>query len=98
MRALVHDDGPFKLLFKWIKAARTKGLNRLFITGVSPLVMSDVTSGMNIARNISLKPQVADLCGFTEKEVDELLGRALRERQDCELSRRRCPSDAARVV
>ncbi len=28
------------------------GLDRLFITGVSPMVMSDVTSGLNIAANL----------------------------------------------
>ena len=78
---LVHSDGPFKFLFKWVKAAvGRKGIERLFITGVSPLVMSDVTSGMNIARNVYLKPALADLCGFTESEVDELLAAVLRER------------------
>ncbi len=78
---LVHSDGPFKYLFKWVKAAiGRKGIDRLFITGVSPMVMSDVTSGMNIARNVYLKPVLADLCGFTEEEVDELLAAVLRER------------------
>ncbi len=77
---LVHSDGTFKYLFKWVKAAMAgRGLDRLFITGVSPMVMSDVTSGMNIARNVYLKPALADLCGFTCAEVDELLAAALRD-------------------
>ncbi len=85
--SLVRSDGPFKYLFKWIKGLmRGGGLERLFITGVSPLVMSDVTSGMNVARNVYLKPVLADLCGFTEAEVDELVAAVLRERGDCELS------------
>ncbi len=84
---LVHSDGPFKYLFKRVKAAMAgRGIDRLFITGVSPMVMSDVTSGMNIARNVYLKPALADLCGFTDAEVDELLAAALRERGDGELS------------
>lgn len=79
---LVHSDGPFKFLFKWIKAAiGRKGLERLFITGVSPLVMSDVTSGMNIARNVFLKPALADLCGFTDPEIDDLIAKVLRARE-----------------
>lgn len=79
---LVHSDGPFKFLFKWVKAAMGgKGIDRLFITGVSPMVMSDVTSGMNIARNVYLKPALVDLCGFTEREVDELLAAVLREHE-----------------
>ncbi len=80
---LVHSDGPFKFLFKWVKAAMGggKGLDRLFITGVSPLVMSDVTSGMNVAKSVYLKPALAGLCGFTDAEVDDLLAATLRERR-----------------
>ncbi len=71
---LVHSDGPFKYLFKWIKGAiGRKGIDRLFITGVSPLVMSDVTSGMNIAENVYLYPELNTLCGFTDDEVGTLL-------------------------
>lgn len=78
---LVHSDGPFKYLFKWVKASMGgEGVDRLFIAGVSPMVMSDVTSGMNIVRNVSMKPAVADLCGFTEEEVDDLIAAVLRER------------------
>jgi Predicted AAA-ATPase len=92
---LVHSDGPFKYLFKWVKAAiGRKGVDRLFITGVSPLVMSDVTSGMNIARNVYLKPVLADLCGFTDAEVDELLAAVLVERGDRELD----ASDTKRMM
>jgi len=83
---LVQSDGPFKYLFKWVKGLTAgDGLERLFVTGVSPMVMSDVTSGMNIARNVYLKPALADLCGFTDGEVDGLLAAVLRERSDCEL-------------
>ena len=77
-RQLVKSDGPFKYLFKWIKGLMAgAGLERLFITGVSPMVMADVTSGMNIARSIFLQQDFADLCGFTDQEVDDLLDRAL---------------------
>ncbi len=71
---LVTSDGPFKRLFKWVKAAMGgKGIDRLFITGVSPLVMSDVTSGMNVAESVYLYPELSSLCGFTEAEVLGLL-------------------------
>ncbi len=71
---LVRSDGPFKRLFKWVKAA-LKGpvLDRLFLTGISPVVMSDVTSGMNVAENIYLYPELNSLCGFTDSEVRGLL-------------------------
>ena len=44
-------------------------LKRLFITGVSPVTMDDVTSGFNIGTNISLMPQYADLVGFRHDDL-----------------------------
>jgi len=75
-RRLVGADGPFKRLMKQVKAA-TEGLGveRLFLTGVTPLVLSDLTSGLNIAKNVSLVPALNALCGFTEEEVRSLLER-----------------------
>ncbi|NJL28363.1 MAG: AAA family ATPase [Thermoanaerobaculia bacterium] len=75
-RALVQTDGPFKLLFKAVKnATEGRGLERVFITGVSPVALNDLTSGFNIAENVSLAPELAALCGFRESEVDDLLER-----------------------
>lgn len=68
--ALLYGEGTFKTLFKAVKAASSgRGLDRVFITGVSPVVLSDATSGYNVAESIYLKPQFNDLCGFTEAEV-----------------------------
>ena len=70
--ALVYEEGPLKTLFKAIKASASKSLfDKTFITGVSPVVMSDITSGYNIAKNIYFEPELNDLCGFTEKEVEK---------------------------
>ena len=48
------------------------GLNRLFITGVSPVTMDDVTSGFNIGKNISLNHRFNEMIGFTEAEVAQM--------------------------
>ena len=71
---LLQGEGAFKTIFKAIKTG-TKGIgiDRIFITGVSPVVMSDITSGFNIAENIYLKPQFNDLCGFWESEIKAAL-------------------------
>ena len=67
---LVHGEGILKTVFKTIKGlSRGRGLDRVFITGVSPVVMSDISSGYNVARDISLRQQYHDLCGFHESEV-----------------------------
>ena len=69
---LCHGDGFFKDFFTRLKAA-TSGtdapVTRLFITGVSPVTMDDVTSGFNIGTNISLMPQYADLTGFRHDDL-----------------------------
>ena len=69
---LCHGDGFFKDFFAKLKAATTgteAPVARLFITGVSPVTMDDVTSGFNIGTNISLRPQFADLTGFRHEDV-----------------------------
>ena len=45
----------------------------MFITGVSPITMDDVTSGFNIGKNVSLHPEFNELLGFTENEVRTVL-------------------------
>ena len=71
---LVHGEGILKTVFKAIKALSSgQGLDKVFITGVSPVVMSDISSGYNVAKDISLRPRYHDLCGFHEREVAEAL-------------------------
>ena len=68
--ALVHDEGILRTLFKVIKASTQASMfDRVFITGVSPVVMNDLTSGYNVAEDIFFEPEFADLCGFREEEV-----------------------------
>jgi hypothetical protein len=68
--SLLRGEGALKTLFKTIKSATSGGgLDRVFITGVAPLVLSDMTSGYNVAENIYLNPDFQQLCGFTEAEV-----------------------------
>ncbi len=72
--ALVFGEGEFKALFKAIKGAMAgRGLDRVFIVGVSPIVLHDVSSGFNIAENIYFRADFNDLCGFTEAEVSTML-------------------------
>ncbi len=73
--ALVHDEGILRTLFKAVKSSTSSsGFDRVFITGVSPVVMSDITSGYNIAKDIYFKEQFNDICGFREDEVLSALG------------------------
>ena len=69
-RGLLAGEGAMKALFKTIKmAAGSGGVGRVFITGVSPVAMSDLTSAYNVARNIYLEDRFNSLCGFRESEI-----------------------------
>jgi hypothetical protein len=82
--ALVMGEGFLKTVFKNIKGLSAgMGIDRVFITGVSPIVMSDVSSGYNVASNITLMPKFADLCGLHEAEVIDVLKHIA---QECQLS------------
>lgn len=73
---LTHGAGFFRFFFNILKGATSdpgSGLRRLFITGVSPVTMDNVTSGFNIGRNISLDPRLNELLGLTDQEVVHLL-------------------------
>ena len=69
---LCHGGGFFKQFFTNLKTATADTdapVTRLFITGVSPVTMDDVTSGFNIGTNISLEPQFADFTGFRHDDL-----------------------------
>ena len=66
----------FKQFFTTLKSATSGNdspLKRIFITGVTPMTMYDVTSGFNIGYNISLRYEFNEMVGFNQDEVDELL-------------------------
>ncbi|MEM7536516.1 MAG: AAA family ATPase, partial [Chloroflexota bacterium] len=75
---LVKGEGLFKTLFKNLKSAGSgDGLDRVFMTGVSPIVLSDVTSGANTFKNISWRRELNELCGFTQPELRQLVAQLL---------------------
>ncbi len=73
---LTHDEGFLRYFFNVLKGGASgsgSGLDRMFITGVSPITMDDVTSGFNIGNNISLNENINEALGFTEKDVEEII-------------------------
>ena len=75
-QSFTHGGGFYRNFFATLKDGAGHshgGLERMFITGVSPITMDDVTSGFNIGKNISLHPEFNDMLGFTEEEVRGLL-------------------------
>ncbi|MDE0229848.1 MAG: AAA family ATPase, partial [Spirochaetaceae bacterium] len=72
--AFTHGGGFYRNFFATLKAGTENGsVERLFVTGVSPVTMDDVTSGFNIGSNLSLQPAFNEMLGFTEDEVRRLV-------------------------
>lgn len=63
--AITHADGFYRDVFKKFKGV----FERIFITGVSPVTLDDVTSGFNIGWHISTKPEFNQMLGFSQEEV-----------------------------
>jgi len=72
-RKQTHGEGYLRLFFDAVKSATSNSLKRVFVTGVSPVTMDDLTSGFNIGTNYSLSAEFNEMTGFTEEEVRELL-------------------------
>jgi len=73
---IAKDDGYFKQFFTALKGLTSGSyvpLQRLFITGVSPITLDDVTSGFNIARNISANIAINNALGLTKQDVETIV-------------------------
>ncbi|RPA89499.1 DUF1703-domain-containing protein [Choiromyces venosus 120613-1] len=60
------------------------GIQKCFITGISPLSLADNTSGFNIAVNMSFEQEVAGLCGLSRADVEGTLERICKSKADVE--------------
>jgi Predicted AAA-ATPase/PD-(D/E)XK nuclease superfamily len=70
----VTENGFVRKFYETIKTAtRDKMIDRLFITGVSPVTVDSMTSGFNISTSISLRPHFHSMMGFEEHEVAAIL-------------------------
>jgi hypothetical protein len=79
-RDLVHASGFVREFYKTVKEGAARGgIPRIFMTGVSPVTLDDLTSGFNITKNISLHPDFNALAGFTADDVRRLLTGVLAE-------------------
>ena len=67
--ALTHANGFYRDVFKLFKGM----FARILMMGVSPVTMDDVTSGYNIASNISMRPEFNLMLGFSEDDVRKMI-------------------------
>ncbi|MDR3196225.1 MAG: ATP-binding protein [Planctomycetaceae bacterium] len=71
---MVKSNGLVRSFYALLKSATTTSIvNRTFITGISPVMLDDLTSGYNIAANYSLDERYNEMLGFTREEVNVLM-------------------------
>lgn len=66
--AITHASGFYRDVFKKFKGM----FERIFMMGVSPVTLDDLTSGFNIGWNISTDYQFNMMLGFSESDVREM--------------------------
>lgn len=66
--AITHANGFYRDLFKCFKG----NFERIFLTGVSPVTLDDLTSGFNIGMNISTSANFDKMLGFSTNDVREM--------------------------
>ncbi|NJL13199.1 MAG: AAA family ATPase, partial [Microscillaceae bacterium] len=83
-KAVTHQ-GYVRKFYEALKEATQKGIvNRLFITGVSPITLDALTSGFNIITHLTGEKAFHNMMGFTEAEVAHIIDLVLEDktRQD----------------
>ena len=66
---LTHGTGIYRELFKKFKPV----FDRIIMLGVSPITLDDLTSGYNIALNITMDPRFNQMLGFAEDDVRQMI-------------------------
>ncbi|QTR46841.1 AAA family ATPase [Thiothrix litoralis] len=73
-QSVMGKGGFVRSFYETIKTATQRGtVDRIFITGVTPLMLDSMTSGFNIGVNLSLNEDFNAAMGFTQAEVAALI-------------------------
>ena len=67
--AITHASGFYRDVFKKFKGM----FERIFMTGVSPVTLDDLTSGFNIVLHLSMNPNFDKMLGFSTEDVRAML-------------------------
>lgn len=82
---IIRATGFVRDFYETIKLGTEYGIDRIFMTGVSPIMLDDLTSGFNISTNITMNAALNEMLGFTENEVRTLMGHGMTAIQEITL-------------
>ena len=71
-RRMVRANGIIRDFYETLKIGTSSVVDRIFITGISPVMLDDLTSGFNIAVNLTTLLPYNDMMGFTQDETERL--------------------------
>lgn len=66
---LVSKNGKVRKWYEILKKGTETVVDRIFITGVTPITLDSLTSGFNIGKDITQDAEFNEMMGFTEKEL-----------------------------
>ncbi|MFH0967835.1 MAG: AAA family ATPase, partial [Methanobacteriota archaeon] len=75
----IGRNGFIRKWYEVLKEATETIVDRIFVTGVSPITLDSLTSGFNISDDLTRFPLVNELMGFTEEEVKDLFLKTIPE-------------------
>ena len=78
---IVGKGGFVRSFYEVLKGATQSGVvQKMFITGVTPITLDSLSSGFNIVKHITYSEEFNALAGFTQREVDYSLKNSIFER------------------
>ena len=70
---VISSQGHIRTFYKSLKILTSTIIDKIFMTGVSPILLDDLTSGFNITKNLTLDRHYNEMLGFTEEELKVLI-------------------------
>ncbi len=72
-KEIIRATGFVRDFYETLKIGTETVVDRIFITGISPVMLDDLTSGFNIASNLTMEIDLNEMLGFTEEEVSAII-------------------------
>ncbi|MDR1097550.1 MAG: ATP-binding protein [Tannerella sp.] len=69
----IRANGIVRDFYETLKEGSETVVDRIMLTGITPVMLDDLTSGFNVATNLSLDPRYNEILGFTQPEVEWLM-------------------------
>ena len=79
---VLAKGGFFRSFFENLKASLKQCVEKIYITGILPITISDMNSGFNIAQWITHEKTFDNMLGITTSEMDKLLDEILSDYPD----------------